>query len=109
MVELAAADALTAMRTAAARGDWALVDRALADARVQFAGHEWVEAVLASMTAIAASRERERILKESTYSSSKLRTRLVAKDESDQYSMRAESGSQPAYLRRKATQGKGEV
>ena len=109
LVELAAADALSRMRTAADRGDWAGVDRLLEEASRQFAGNEWVAAVLAAMKEIAESRSRERMMKESMYSASKLRSRLSAKDEDISFSMAAESIERPAYLRRKPAQGKGEV
>jgi len=108
LVELAAAEALMRMRSAAAAGDWARVDALLEAASRQFAGNEWVAAVLEAMRSIAASRERERAMKEMMYSSSKLRSRLAAKDERIAFSV-AESVSVPAYLRRKPAQGKGDV
>jgi nicotinamide mononucleotide adenylyltransferase len=108
-VELAAADALSRMRTAADHSDWATVDRLLEEASRQFADNEWVAAVLAAMKEIAQSRSRERMMKESMYSSSKLRSRLSAKDEGVSYCVAEESSEQPAYLRRKPSQGKGDV
>jgi len=108
LVELAAAEALMSMRSAAATGDWALVDTLLEAASQRFAGNEWVAAVLEAMRSIAAGRERERAMKEMMYSSSKLRSRLAAKDESVVFRA-AESASVPAYLRRKPAQGKGDV
>ena len=107
LVELSAADALTRMRAAAGEGDWPAVDRLLEEASHQFAGNEWVGAMLEAMKAIASSRSRERMMKESMYSSTKLRSRLVAKDEDIQFSAAMESIDQPAYLRRKPSQGKG--
>ncbi len=109
LVELAAADALSRMRTAADHGDWAAVDRLLEEASRQFAGNEWVAAVLAAMKEIAESRSRERMMKESMYSASKLRSRLSAKDEDVSFSVASESIERPAYLRRKPSQGKGDV
>jgi Ca-activated chloride channel family protein len=109
LVELGAADALTRMRAAAGEGDWVTVDRLLEDARRQFAGNAWVGAMLEAMKSIADSRSRERMMKESMYSSGKLRSRLVAKDEEVQFSIAADSSAQPAYLRRKPSQGKGDV
>jgi len=108
LVELAAAEALIGMRQAAAANDWARVDSLLEAASRQFAGNEWVAAVLEAMRSIAAGRERERAMKEMMYSSSKLRSRLAAKDESVAFCA-AESSSVPAYLRRKPAQGKGDV
>jgi Ca-activated chloride channel family protein len=109
LVELAAAEALTRMRTAAGRHDWAAVDRLLEEASRQFAGNEWVAAMLQAMKGIAEGRSRERMMKEAMYSSGKLRSRLVAQDEDLQFSAAAESLSVPAYLRRKPSQGKGDV
>jgi Ca-activated chloride channel family protein len=109
LVELAAADALTQMRAAAGRADWATVDRLLEEASRQFAGNEWVGAMLEAMKSIADSRSRERLMKESMYSSGKLRSRLVAKDEDVQFSAAMESIDRPSYLRRKPSQGKGDV
>jgi hypothetical protein len=78
----------------------------LADARKRFAGNEWVAGILEAMTALAQSRSRERMMKEARYSSSRLSSRLAAKDEVA-FSLVADAG--PAYLRRKRQQGKGEV
>ena len=108
LVELAAAEALMGMRQAAAANDWARVDALLETASRQFAGNEWVAAVLKAMRSIAAGRERERAMKEMMYSSSKLRSRLAAKDESVAFCL-SESVPVPAYLRRKPAQGKGDV
>ena len=107
LTELAAAQALSDMRIAAAAGDWDKVDRLLQEATRQFAGNEWVAAVLASMTQIAEGRSRERLMKEAMYSSGKLRGRLVAADEPDAYFASQEFVSVPSYLRRKPSQGKG--
>lgn len=71
-------------------------------------GKELVPAVLEAMRSIAAGRERERAMKEMMYSSSKLRSRLAAKNESVAFCA-AESASVPAYLRQKPAQGKGDV
>ena len=97
------------MRTAADHADWATVDRLLLEAGREFAGNEWVAAVLAAMTEIAQSRSRERMMKEALYSSTKFRSRLSAKDEDLQFSVARESVAGPAYLRRKSSQGKGEA
>jgi Ca-activated chloride channel family protein len=109
MVELAAGEALARMRTAAEHGDWVAVDRLLEEASRQFAGSEWVAAVLAAMKEIALSRSRERMMKESMYSSVKLNTRLAAKDEDACFSVGSEAKERPAYLRRRPSQGKGDV
>lgn len=108
LVELAAAQALTKMRMAAGRDEWDVVDRLLEEASRQFAGNEWVAAMLEAMKAIADGRSRERLMKESMYSSTKLSRRLVSKDEDIHFSIAAEAMSVPAYLRRKPSQGKGD-
>jgi len=107
LVELAAADVLTQMRQAAIQGNWSRVDSLLEEASRQFAGNEWVTAMLTAMQEIARGRQRERMMKESMYSSSKLRSRLVAKDEDGEFCAEAELTEKPAYLRRKPSQGKG--
>ena len=109
LIELAAADALSRMRAAADQGDWVTVDRLLEEASRQFAGNEWVAAVLAAMKDIAESRSRERMMKEAMYSSGKLRSRLSARNEAVSFSVAEESIDVPAYLRRKPAQGKGDV
>ena len=85
------------------------VDRLLKDAGRQFAGNKWVGAMLGAMKSIADSRSRERMMKESMYSSGKLRSRLVAKEEDVQFSVASEAIDRPAYLRRKRSQGKADV
>jgi len=108
LVELDAAEAMTRMRTAASQSDWATVDRLLEEASQRFAGNGWVAAVLEAMKSIAAGRERERMMKEAVYSSSKLRSLLSAKDEGVDFCAE-EVRAGPAYLRRKSAQGKGDV
>ncbi len=109
LVELAAAEALMAMRTAAAAGNWAQVELQLEQASRLFAGNEWVAAVLEAMRSVAESRDRERSMKAMYFSSSKLRSRLSAKDEGADFSAASESSSVPSYLRRKPSQGKGDA
>jgi hypothetical protein len=48
-------------------------------------------------------------MKQSMYSSAKLRSRLSSKDEAVSYSVAEESIDLPACMRRKPAQGKGEV
>jgi len=65
--------------------------------------------MLEAMKSLAESRLRERMMKESMYSSGKLRSRLVVKDEYAQFSVAMESVDKPAYLRRKPSQGNSDV
>lgn len=105
--EVDAGRALLAMRAAAAAHDWAEVDRLLADAQARFAHNDWVAGILMAMTALARERSRERMMKQSMYSSSKLDARLAARDE---IRMRLDvAGETPAYLRRKSMQGKRDL
>ncbi len=109
LIELAAAQALLKVREAADRFDWPTVDRLLDDARRQFAGHDWVASVLQAMQALGAQRSRERMLKESVYSVGKMHQRLTVADEATTVSDLAGEAAVPAYLRRKAAQGKGQA
>lgn len=64
-------------------------------------------AMLDAMTRIAQSRSRERMMKGSRYSSARLSSRLVSRDEDIRFSPAMESAYVPTYLRRKVEQGKG--
>lgn len=101
--EVAASAALTGIREAAGRQDWDTVDELLEQARAQFAGHEWVASLLASMTAIADDRLRHKAMKESLYAAARLKSRLTAVHEDPAVT----ADAVPAYLRRKPAQGKG--
>lgn len=105
LIELAAADTLTRIRAAAARGRWKEVDRMLEEASRQFAGNEWVASIVAAMRSIAEKREIERAMKEMMYSSAKLRDRLALREEGFQFSVDDEA-QLPSFLRRKRMQGK---
>lgn len=104
--EVAAAQALTQMRSAAQAGDWALVDKLLSDAQQTFAGNEWLASILESMVTLAQSRSHERVAKEALYSSARLNSRLAMHDELHFTQSACEA---PAYLRRKRQQGKSEI
>lgn len=103
VAELAAARVLARMRGAAQEGDWDTVDRLLADALERFSGNEWLTGILQAMTVLARSRSRERVAKESMYTSVRLSSRLAAKAESG---IQFSANEGPAYLRRKVLQGK---
>ena len=84
------------------------MEKLLEEASRRFAGNEWMAAMLQAMRSLAANREYERAMKEMMYSSSKLRSRLAAKDEGLKFCA-PEAMSAPAYLWRKPAQGKGAV
>ncbi len=102
-VEVEAGKALTRLRSLAFEGNWLEVDRLVMEAKATFKGNAWVDGILNSMMDVAASRSRERTMKEALYSSSKLSSRLAAKHEAE---FGGEGNEGPAYLRRKSTQGK---
>ena len=62
--------------------------------------------MLKSMADVARSRSRERMMKEAMYSTSRLNTRLAAKDE---LNLRANEDELAAYMRRKPLQGKKDL
>lgn len=106
LTELAAAEVLTQMRGAAHLGRWDEADRMLGQALERFGGNDWVNDILQAMTVLARSRSRERVTKEAMYASAKLSSRLAAKEETD---VRFSQSGTPAFLRRKALQGKKDL
>jgi Ca-activated chloride channel family protein len=105
LAELAAAELLVQARRAADAGDWAAIDRMLAEARQRFAGFPWVIEILESVEEIARERDMARFSKESLYSSRKMHSRLSSKDE---LGATADEGAKASYLRRKKAQGKAQ-
>ena len=73
--------------------------------RQQFADNPWVQQVLANMVDLAHERDTARFSKEAMFSSRRMNSRLSAKEEA--VSMLQE-GDIPAFLRRKAAQGKAQ-
>ena len=84
------------------------VPQRAAIAGIQTCGNEWAVTMLEAMRSIAASRERVCAMKEMMNSSGKLRSLLTAIDEDVQLCA-SEAMSAPAYLRRKPSQGKGQI
>ena len=105
--ELAAGRLLEQARAAAEHGDWATVERLLAEARSRFADQPWVIEVLESMAELARSMDTARFRKEALYSSRKMNSRLSEKSEACFDSLVAEAAS-PSFLRRKTAQGKAQ-
>jgi Ca-activated chloride channel family protein len=105
VTEVAAAQALDNMRAAAQRGDVAALKDMLRAARQEFAGSDWVRAILDSMERLANERDGIRFCaKELLYSSGTLKTRLRARQEQFEVNAVAEA-SMPAFLRRDPAQG----
>jgi Ca-activated chloride channel family protein len=105
VTEVAAAQALDNMRAAAQRGDMVALQEMLAAARKEFAGSDWVRAILDSMERLASARDGIQFCaKELLYSSRTLKTRLRARQETFEVNEMAEA-SVPAFLRRGGAQG----
>ena len=101
--ELEAGKLLEQARTAAQHGDWNRIERLLAEAKQRFADNPWVQEVLNSMAELARQQDQAHFAKEARYSSRRMNTRLAAKEEMASI---ASDGEVPAFLRRKAAQGK---
>ncbi len=104
--ELAAGKLLADARAASERGDWEAIEAMITEAGRRFADHAWVKEVIAGLADLASQRDRSRFSKEALYSSRKMASRLMAKDELlSSLDLEAESAS---FLRRKRSQGKAE-
>lgn len=105
-VELEVAEMLARMRSAAMDGHWEAVELLLCEAGEASAQHVWVHGMLTEMAEIASRRERQRLMKETLYSTEKLRRRLASRMEK---ARDAAGDALPAYLRRKPLQGKRDL
>lgn len=106
LTELEAGQFLNQARAAAEHGDWATIQRMIAEGRQRFADNPWVLEVLEGMAEIAKEMDSARFRKEAMYSSRKMSSRVSAKEEL-LMSMAAESAA-PSFLRRKKSQGKAQ-
>ena len=104
--ELAAAKMIDQARAAADRGDWATIERMIAEANARYADQPWVLEILATMSEFARARDAARFSKESLYSSGKMSRRISAKEEL--LASMASEATLPSFLRRKKAQGKAE-
>jgi len=105
VVELDAAAMLDELRAAIAIDNWERAQRLLEDAQARFAAHEWASAILATMRKLVADRDARRSMKEASYSSSRMASRLVMANEAE--GPIACDAALPLYLQRKGAQGKG--
>ncbi|MBM4128219.1 MAG: VWA domain-containing protein [Nitrospira sp.] len=104
--ELEAGKFLDLARAAAEHGDWATIQKIIAEGRLRFADNPWVLEVLEGMAEIAKDMDSARFRKEAMYSSRKMSSRVSAKEEL--LMSTAEDGSVPSFLRRKKSQGKAQ-
>jgi Ca-activated chloride channel family protein len=104
ITELDAGDLLESVRVAVVAGDWGRADALLAEATRCFAGHEWAQAVLATMRKLVARRDEQLSAKEARFAQASMSRRLSGKDE---HANPAADNAVPLYLHRKPSQGKG--
>ena len=104
-LELDAADAVADVRAAIEAGDWNRAQHLVDAAAARFTQHEWASAILATMHRLIGERDRPLAVKEASFSMHTMRRRLVSPAEP---SFSADERNEiPAFLRRKAEQGKG--
>jgi Ca-activated chloride channel family protein len=103
-LELDAADAVVAVRAAIDALDWKRAQQLVDAVTARFAQHEWAAAIIATMRRLVGERNRF-AAKEASFSVSRMRRRLASPSE-PAFCME-ENAAVPAFLRRKAEQGKG--
>ena len=103
--ELQAAEYLNRARRAVKIGDWDEAEFILNDAKRLFSNSPWAQDVLRAMSKLATRRDELMFMKEASFSSSKMSTRLSSKHEESSILMDRIS---PAFLRRKSAQGKAQ-
>jgi Ca-activated chloride channel family protein len=103
--EIEAADMQRLARAAVHRGDWAEVDRMLAELRRRAADNPWLLGTLEVMQTLLTQRDRERMEKELQYASYSMKSRLTDLDEVNFLSSHQEL-EKAAFLRRKVHQGR---
>ena len=103
--EIQSGQLLEQARAAARQGDWKTIDRLLHTARERYADNPWVLQVLESLGELARQRDQALFSKEALYTSRRMNTRLAAKEE---FFSAAGDLNQPAFLRRKSSQGKAQ-
>ena len=104
LTELSAAQLQLQIRGAALSGDWATVERLLAELESLGRSEPWVAASLAFAQQLLRERDEQRMSKEMFYKSHKMHSRLSSIDEAE-FSLAAEVKT-PAHLRRKSTEGR---
>jgi len=103
--ELQAAKYLNLARRAVKLGDWDEAEFILNDAKRLFGNSPWAQDVLRAMSKLAVRRDELMFMKEASFSSSKMSTRLSSKNEESSLDM---DRIIPAFLRRKSAQGKAQ-
>ena len=107
--ELGVAEVAQQTRLAIAQEDWPLADRLLQQLREQVAGYPWLSDVVAELQARASQRDHQLFMKEAMYSASMLHSRpVMSRNESYAADYMVAESTAPAFLRRKAAQGKSQ-
>ena len=108
-IELRAATLQEQAQIAARRDDWVRVDQIMAELEELGADNAWIKASVRQLRAYSSERQRESFSKEARYTSTKMRSRRVARSETyGSYDASAEK-ERPSYLRRKLEQGKKQL
>ena len=102
--ELTAAQLQLQIRQAALQGDWLQVEQLLIQLETLGRHEPWVAASIAFTRQLMRERDQQRMSKEMLYKSRKMQSRLSSTDEV-LFSMAADYEA-PAFLRRKATEGR---
>lgn len=103
--EVKAAELQQKARDAVERGDWKHAEKLLKEVEVLAADNPWLKSTVEQMKHLVAQRDRARFGKETVYASMKMLSRITEIDEKAAFMTAAES-IKPAYLRKKAAQGK---
>ena len=103
--ELLAAEYLNRARRAVKYGDWDEADFILNEARRTFRASPWAQDVLRAMEKLASKRDDMMFMKEASFSSRKMSSRLSSKNER---SSLERDEAEAAFLRRKSAQGKAQ-
>ncbi len=107
--ELGVAEVAQQTRLAIAQEDWPLADRLLQQLREQVAGYPWLSDVVAELQSRASQRDQQLFMKEAMYSASMLHRRpVMSRNESYAADYEVAESTAPAFLRRKAAQGKSQ-
>jgi Ca-activated chloride channel family protein len=106
VAELTSASLQRSVRQAVQQRDWAKAERLLRPMRELAADNPWIQGALEQLEELLRRRDHDRMEKELAYASFQMSRRVTEIDEIVAFSAASES-VKPAYLRRKASQGRG--
>ena len=105
-LEIRAAALQEQAQTAARNGDWALVDRIMAELETLGVDNAWIKESISRLRAYSSRREAQAFAKEARYKANNMRTRSASREETYNAFYETDESSMPSYLRRKSEQGK---